>query len=125
MPHLMNCQHSDSGWCLDCVKNLQQERDAIEAKLLGQPVIASWWDRIDQGIRARCDELMDEVKNLKELRKGDNTLILALAESVGIKIDCNPEMMGLVWEQFHEGVMNLYRIKNDQPPNQDTSLHTP
>jgi hypothetical protein len=23
MPHLMNCDHSDSGWCLDCVKKLQ------------------------------------------------------------------------------------------------------
>jgi hypothetical protein len=23
MPHLMNCDHLDSGWCLDCVKKLQ------------------------------------------------------------------------------------------------------
>lgn len=22
MPHLMNCDHSDDGWCLDCVKKL-------------------------------------------------------------------------------------------------------
>ncbi len=22
MPHLQNCDHSDSGWCLDCVKKL-------------------------------------------------------------------------------------------------------
>lgn len=22
MPHLMNCSHSDDGWCLDCVKEL-------------------------------------------------------------------------------------------------------
>jgi hypothetical protein len=25
MPHLMNCDHSDSGWCLDCVKKLHDE----------------------------------------------------------------------------------------------------
>lgn len=23
MPHLQNCDHSDTGWCLDCVKKLQ------------------------------------------------------------------------------------------------------
>jgi len=22
MPHLMNCLHSEDGWCLDCVKEL-------------------------------------------------------------------------------------------------------
>ena len=27
MPHLMNCQHSESGWCLDCVKELHDERE--------------------------------------------------------------------------------------------------
>lgn len=27
MPHLMNCEHSDSGWCLDCVKKLQDGWD--------------------------------------------------------------------------------------------------
>lgn len=26
MPHLMNCGHSDDGWCLACVKTLEDER---------------------------------------------------------------------------------------------------
>ncbi len=26
MPHLMNCQHSGDGWCLDCVKELYDTR---------------------------------------------------------------------------------------------------
>lgn len=26
MPHLMNCSHSEDGWCLDCVKALWEER---------------------------------------------------------------------------------------------------
>jgi len=25
MPHLMNCGHSDTGWCLDCVKEMHTE----------------------------------------------------------------------------------------------------
>ena len=25
MPHLMNCPHSERGWCLDCVKELWEE----------------------------------------------------------------------------------------------------
>jgi hypothetical protein len=41
MPHLMNCRHSEDGWCLDCVKEqwgelglARQERDYV-AKLAG------------------------------------------------------------------------------------------
>lgn len=26
MPHLMNCGHSDNGWCLACVKTLEDDR---------------------------------------------------------------------------------------------------
>lgn len=26
MPHLMNCDHSADGWCLACVKTLEDER---------------------------------------------------------------------------------------------------
>ena len=25
MPHLMNCAHSDTGWCLDCVKAMVEQ----------------------------------------------------------------------------------------------------
>ena len=25
MPHLMNCPHSESGWCLDCVKAVHEQ----------------------------------------------------------------------------------------------------
>jgi len=27
MPHLMNCDHLDSGWCLDCVKKLHDKSE--------------------------------------------------------------------------------------------------
>ena len=30
MPHLMNCSHSETGWCLDCVKELWEEGATIE-----------------------------------------------------------------------------------------------
>jgi len=30
MPHLMNCLHSEDGWCLDCVKELWEEGTTIE-----------------------------------------------------------------------------------------------
>lgn len=29
MPHLENCPHKGDGWCLDCVKRLQVECDAL------------------------------------------------------------------------------------------------
>lgn len=37
MPHLMNCDHSETGWCLDCVKTLygafQDRCEIIERQL--------------------------------------------------------------------------------------------
>lgn len=30
MPHLMNCDHSEEGWCLGCVKALWEERRELE-----------------------------------------------------------------------------------------------
>lgn len=30
MPHLMNCLHSEDGWCLECVKVLQEEKESVE-----------------------------------------------------------------------------------------------
>ena len=32
MPHLMNCAHADSGWCLDCVIQLHDYADALNAR---------------------------------------------------------------------------------------------
>ena len=29
MPHLMNCEHQDYGWCLECVKKLQAKNDKL------------------------------------------------------------------------------------------------
>ena len=29
MPHLMNCDHSEDGWCLDCVKQLWDEKQFV------------------------------------------------------------------------------------------------
>lgn len=31
IPYLMNCPHSDDGWCLACVKALGEEREACRA----------------------------------------------------------------------------------------------
>lgn len=33
MPHLMNCAHQGSGWCLACVKELQEENWSLEDRL--------------------------------------------------------------------------------------------
>jgi hypothetical protein len=29
MPHLMNCAHSNDGWCLSCVRGLNAEREKL------------------------------------------------------------------------------------------------
>jgi len=30
MPHLMNCEHSSDGWCLDCVKQMYDRIETLE-----------------------------------------------------------------------------------------------
>jgi len=30
MPHLMNCPHSEEGWCLACVKEQWEELDKLK-----------------------------------------------------------------------------------------------
>jgi hypothetical protein len=42
MPHLMNCQHMEDGWCLDCVKELQKDQERLDylaTKHNGWPVL--------------------------------------------------------------------------------------
>ena len=36
MPHLMNCQHSEDGWCLDCVKAEHEDSERVVAELMSQ-----------------------------------------------------------------------------------------
>ena len=33
MPHLMNCQHDDHGWCLACVKKIGEENYMLRDQL--------------------------------------------------------------------------------------------
>ena len=30
MPHLMNCEHSSNGWCLDCVQQMHERLEAAK-----------------------------------------------------------------------------------------------
>ena len=30
MPHLMNCEHNEDGWCLDCVAVLQRDQERLD-----------------------------------------------------------------------------------------------
>ena len=34
MPHLQNCDHSEHGWCLDCVKALGDENQDLRLALM-------------------------------------------------------------------------------------------
>lgn len=40
MPHLMNCSHQGEGWCLDCVKQLQQEVEKIQVECVSYATAA-------------------------------------------------------------------------------------
>lgn len=48
MPHLENCHHSESGWCLDCVKALHDEVERTKERLKQTPEEAIAAERIRQ-----------------------------------------------------------------------------
>ena len=54
-----------------------------------------------------------EISRLKELREGDNKLIIALAEGMGIEIHANPRLLGAVWEEFHDGCIALKKERDE------------
>jgi predicted HAD superfamily Cof-like phosphohydrolase len=70
MPHLMNCPHSDTGWCLACVAEMYEARGTLDKvrefhHALGVPV----GDRpkIDQSrVRLRLDLIAEEFRELCE-----------------------------------------------------------
>jgi hypothetical protein len=33
IPHLMNCSHSEDGWCLDCVAELHSQYEELSSEL--------------------------------------------------------------------------------------------
>lgn len=66
-----------------------------------------------EGYAAAAAKLEKEVADLKELREGDNKLIRALAEDAGIKITAPNHMLGQQWEQFHDGVMQLAKLREE------------
>jgi hypothetical protein len=56
MPHLMNCGHSDDGWCLDCVKALHaqlsaalQRAEAAEGKCRAAETLLAPWREFIEG----------------------------------------------------------------------------
>ena len=45
MPHLENCRHIETGWCLSCVKKMHDE---LESERDDARNAARWWMRRDQ-----------------------------------------------------------------------------
>lgn len=50
IPHLMNCSHSESGWCLDCVKELWEENQELQLLVNQYPEYeeSEWSGRIGE-----------------------------------------------------------------------------
>lgn len=73
MPHIMNCEHSEEGWCLDCVKKMHDEMEkaveeakianvrfqhnANECKAVGELLeyLQTWPEKSDLGIEGKLD----------------------------------------------------------------------
>jgi fatty acid/phospholipid biosynthesis enzyme len=65
MPHLMNCGHSDDGWCLDCVKAQHAEITDLRARLAAAEAVVGRAERIDQQRREQIARLQITVERLQ------------------------------------------------------------
>lgn len=64
MPHLMNCAHSEDGWCLECVRKQWEELDnlkGVSQTMLNQVADhrgnEHWRDSDERAFRALKDAL--------------------------------------------------------------------
>ena len=64
MPHMMNCGHSDTGWCLDCVRELHDRAEKADtaAEVLGQRAlnIERRWIETFEKRAARENAMLEE-----------------------------------------------------------------
>lgn len=64
-------------------------------------------------LRTQLAAVTRERDEAQRLRGGDNELIRALAADAGIKITAPNLYLGMQWEQFHDGVMQLASVRKD------------
>ena len=58
MPHLMNCNHLDEGWCLQCVRDLWEEKELAQTHVLALQQEMSGMRRIDDEARLAVKQTM-------------------------------------------------------------------
>lgn len=76
MPHLMNCSHSEDGWCLKCVKEQWQEMQFVKDVLgvtcdICRSVIA-WAGVHTQGNAVQFREVMLFLEEVEGKLQNDN-----------------------------------------------------
>ena len=81
-------------------------------------------------IQAKIDAIADQkdaaLRALADTRAGNNELTLALAADAGIKIDCDPRLLGAVWERFRDGVLRIVKERDAKAAGLDAPKeHTP
>lgn len=62
MPHLQNCDHSEDGWCLDCVKKLHRDTERIDFLATccdGWPIVEQIYHKHDTGSTDIYDRVAD------------------------------------------------------------------
>lgn len=71
MPHMMNCAHSDDGWCLNCVIKLNSRVEAAEAQLVAIRAALGGYPDSDlaslaTALRARAEYTENECEEANE-----------------------------------------------------------
>jgi len=75
MPHLMNCAHSDSGWCLACVGELEAEREHLERRIReiseSEHRVRDKWDATLKKRDRETERLLKIIRQIKHICEGD------------------------------------------------------
>lgn len=106
MPHLMNCSHSEHGWCLDCVKELHDQKEALEDYKIGNASLQNHLTFIANSLGLEgtfgqefgTSQIQDAI-NLLKRPKDPNTFPVRYAESVASPGPLAPIQEGSVDEE--------------------------
>lgn len=137
MPIYMNCQHSGTGWCLDCVKTLGEELSEVKQNSMDLGEVQGLLHGLKCELR-RCVTLLDgdctmpdgsnaDTQNAHALLGDwDEVKIVTCTACDGRGEDCTHCCNGSVTkpeaDEMHHNMMNKARISQSLPPEYINSL---
>lgn len=93
MPHLMNCRHSEDGWCLDCVKEeheskerrIEELEEQVLAGVMGSPSLSESAVNLHNAIDRVEAWILESESIQRMLEYSGGAVVLQACESMSLR----------------------------------------